>query len=382
MKKCPFCNADIEENARFCLYCMTPLEEKQPAVVIKPTHRWWLYVIAAVLVVAATVLAVLLLNGSDEIAVSLDNSSSEVTSSDAVSSEPITENGDQSEEDEDLPLNNYQPPTDTSSDETPSENTVTNQPATEDTPSTEDTTETDSTTETDNTTETDTTSSSEPTDSSTDDLIIPSFKYKVFTLKGVNGEVVITKCDTSAEGEIIIPNKVNGYKVTGIADEAFKDCAGITHIEMSGSIKTIGNNAFEGCASLLRVQFPVENNLSHLGSYAFKNCSALNSSNLLYLKISYVPEGLFYNCPNLDYVVFPKTAVTIEKCVAYGCGKLHSVTLPANAELEVIKEDAFFGCDSIESVYYLIGLNREELIIEKGNEGLGYAEWEGIRFVF
>lgn len=29
MKKCPFCNAEIEENARFCLYCMTPFEEKK-----------------------------------------------------------------------------------------------------------------------------------------------------------------------------------------------------------------------------------------------------------------------------------------------------------------------------------------------------------------
>ena len=28
MKKCPFCSADIEDNARFCLYCMKELDEK------------------------------------------------------------------------------------------------------------------------------------------------------------------------------------------------------------------------------------------------------------------------------------------------------------------------------------------------------------------
>lgn len=31
MKKCPFCKADIDDNARFCLYCMTPLVEKEEA---------------------------------------------------------------------------------------------------------------------------------------------------------------------------------------------------------------------------------------------------------------------------------------------------------------------------------------------------------------
>lgn len=36
MKKCPFCKAEIEENARFCLYCMKPLVEKQ---VIKPPNK-------------------------------------------------------------------------------------------------------------------------------------------------------------------------------------------------------------------------------------------------------------------------------------------------------------------------------------------------------
>ena len=28
MKKCPFCKAELEDNARFCLFCMTQLDEK------------------------------------------------------------------------------------------------------------------------------------------------------------------------------------------------------------------------------------------------------------------------------------------------------------------------------------------------------------------
>lgn len=38
MKKCPYCKAEIGEDARFCLYCMTSLDEKQP-VRPKPKKR-------------------------------------------------------------------------------------------------------------------------------------------------------------------------------------------------------------------------------------------------------------------------------------------------------------------------------------------------------
>ena len=51
MKKCPFCKADIEDNARFCLYCMKPLNEKE---VIPPPQRikpWWLLAVVGLLLV-------------------------------------------------------------------------------------------------------------------------------------------------------------------------------------------------------------------------------------------------------------------------------------------------------------------------------------------
>lgn len=50
MKKCPFCKAEIEENARFCLYCMKPLVEKE---IISPARKklriWSLVVVGAVI---------------------------------------------------------------------------------------------------------------------------------------------------------------------------------------------------------------------------------------------------------------------------------------------------------------------------------------------
>jgi len=56
MKICPICKANIQEEARFCLYCMTSFEEKQPIDDEKAPRRrrrpvLWLLV-AAVLVTA------------------------------------------------------------------------------------------------------------------------------------------------------------------------------------------------------------------------------------------------------------------------------------------------------------------------------------------
>ncbi len=49
MKNCPLCKAEIEDNARFCLYCMTSLDEKKVFKNKNNKSKRWLIVIAALL---------------------------------------------------------------------------------------------------------------------------------------------------------------------------------------------------------------------------------------------------------------------------------------------------------------------------------------------
>ena len=49
MKKCPFCDADIEDSARFCLYCMQSLVEKEQILLHKKKKPQWLRIIAAII---------------------------------------------------------------------------------------------------------------------------------------------------------------------------------------------------------------------------------------------------------------------------------------------------------------------------------------------
>ena len=54
MKKCPHCKAEIEENAHFCLYCMTSLDEKQ--VVLPPIKRKPFLLIGGAVLLAVLIL--------------------------------------------------------------------------------------------------------------------------------------------------------------------------------------------------------------------------------------------------------------------------------------------------------------------------------------
>lgn len=52
MKKCPNCNAELEDQASFCLLCMTSLVEKENIKPPASKPRWWLPVLVGCLVLA------------------------------------------------------------------------------------------------------------------------------------------------------------------------------------------------------------------------------------------------------------------------------------------------------------------------------------------
>lgn len=61
MKKCPFCGANIDDSARFCLHCMTSLTEKEQILLHQKKKPQWIIPILVAIVVSFV--AVLLLFG-------------------------------------------------------------------------------------------------------------------------------------------------------------------------------------------------------------------------------------------------------------------------------------------------------------------------------
>ena len=80
--------------------------------------------------------------------------------------------------------------------------------------------------------------------------------------------------------------KMNGvtYKVTKIADNAFKNNKTVTKVTVGSNIKTIGKNAFYKCTKLKTVK--IGKNVTTIGSNAFKGCKKLKTIKITSTKLT------------------------------------------------------------------------------------------------
>lgn len=112
-------------------------------------------------------------------------------------------------------------------------------------------------------------------------------------------------------GDVGIPDQVtnNGviYSVTGIREDAFSYCTGLTSIEFPrSSLKLIGSAAFQGCTSLTKVDIP--NSVTLVKGLAFYGCTNLTHV-IIGENCSFTNQfNVFKYCDNVQYVTcFAKT---------------------------------------------------------------------------
>lgn len=108
---------------------------------------------------------------------------------------------------------------------------------------------------------------------------------------------------TCTDKEIVIPYTYNGFPVTEIGDDAFKE-TDIKGVTILNNITTIGGYAFYKCASL---------EYACLGD----NVTTINSN-------------AFYQCTTIKSIIFPKNLQTIHSAVFWGCTNLSNVSANDN----------------------------------------------------
>ena len=96
------------------------------------------------------------------------------------------------------------------------------------------------------------------------------------------GGAIITVADDTLNGEVTLPDKLNGYPVTGIMFSAFHGCNRITKLVLPSTVTSIGARAFENCTALKEIVLPSD--LKTIKDYAFMGCNSLESIA--------VPEGV------------------------------------------------------------------------------------------
>lgn len=180
-------------------------------------------------------------------------------------------------------------------------------------------------------------------------------EYKVY-----EDYVSITGCDKSVEGEIIIPEMIEGLPVKFIEKETFKDCSSLTSVIIPSSVISIENYAFLNCSSLTSIHVDSENrnymdiegvlfskdqkkllnypakksdqsysipdSVTSIGPSAFESCSSLTSVTISN-SVTYIEIGVFDSCSSLESLVIPDSVIKIYGNALVGCSSLTSVTI-------------------------------------------------------
>ncbi len=161
-----------------------------------------------------------------------------------------------------------------------------------------------------------------------------------------NEEICITgiKPKYELDSTISIPETFNGYKVVGIADNAFLSdrFANVNEVILPNTITYIGKKAFANFNSLTKINLP--ESLTKVGEYAFADCKLENIE--LPIGLSEISTGMFFNS-ELSIESVPENITKIGEFAFYGC-KMTRFEIHKN--LTEIGEGAFADCSNLTSI--------------------------------
>ena len=150
-------------------------------------------------------------------------------------------------------------------------------------------------------------------------------------------------------GPVTIPVSIRDnsmeFNVTGVGEDAFYGCDGLTSVTIPNSVTSIEYGAFQNCRGLTSVTIP--NSVTSIGMYTFSDCTGLTSVTIpnSVTKIGY---GAFGGCSSLTSVTIPNSVTSIRAEAFAGCSSLTGIAIPNS--VTSIENSAFAVCPNLTSI--------------------------------
>ena len=92
---------------------------------------------------------------------------------------------------------------------------------------------------------------------------------------------------------ITIPDRIYGFPVTKISENAFKDNLTLISVQIPDSLKSIGKSAFKNCTALTELSISADSELTSIEADAFYGCTNLKS---IYIpkNVNFIGSFAFY----------------------------------------------------------------------------------------
>ncbi len=121
-----------------------------------------------------------------------------------------------------------------------------------------------------------------------------------FTYEVINENSISVKCANKSMKQAKIPEKIDGYTVTTLADKCFDGCTALESVTIPATVDHLGMYVFEGCSELKNVNIP--ESVTEIKEFCFEGCIKLEEIT--------VDEGNTAYCSR-DGVLFTKSCDTL-----------------------------------------------------------------------
>ena len=150
----------------------------------------------------------------------------------------------------------------------------------------------------------------------------------------------VAKYDTDGDGEVSIAEAEAATSFSGL----FTGWKGVTSFDEISYFKNVHSisGLFDGCSKLVSITIP--ENITDLGTYAFRGCSSLTSVNLP-SNITTIGNYSFNNCRKLQTIDIPSKVTAINQYAFSGCSSLVQLAIPNG--VTSLGTYAFSGCSSL-----------------------------------